>query len=103
MQAKGDIMRRFDYGPARNFQIHGTSDAEHYNFDAVTDVKICAYVAKDDFLEGWSSGIEGLMSFVNNRENVKIRKLENWGHATFYIGKDVKNIVDEIMDDIENF
>jgi len=96
-------MKRYDYGSGRNIQMYGSSDAEYYNFDAVTDVKISAYVGKNDFLEGWSSGIQGVMSFVNNRKNVKIRKLENWGHATFYAGRDVKNIIDEIMDDIENF
>jgi len=66
-------------------------------------MKISAYSGENDFLEPPTAAKKSFDFMVNNQESIKFTKLKDFGHSTFFFGRNIASAVDLVVDDCNNF
>ena len=99
-QSKKQEIRQYDNGPYRNKLIYGQSETFEYDFSLIT-TKISFYLGLDDFFMQKGHLEIAIKKMVNNKDNMKVKYLENFGHMTFILGLKNAKVINEIVEDID--
>lgn len=91
-------LKKYDYGFSKNFAVYGQKEAPDYNLELIR-TKLYMYHGADDQLSNDDDIDMGIKRMVNAKVMRKL-KIDNFGHATFFIGEKMDRIVKMILEDL---
>ncbi|KAJ2951450.1 hypothetical protein O0L34_g13602 [Tuta absoluta] len=94
------LFKRFDYGPAENQAVYGSSIAPEYDLSLITSNVVMHYTVADDLLDE-----RDVLAMAEVMPNTVVRKVarETFEHSDFVVALDAKELVtDFIIESIIN-
>lgn len=86
---RSDKFARYNYGDRLNFKLYGLNKPPEYDLKNIRGLKFCLFVGKDDQMATIKDS-RWIRDQIKKNNNLHIYKeIENMGHLTFFIPKNV--------------